>query len=166
MTDPRRRPQEADLHDAFERAAHDSQVTSDPSIVDEEGHAYRPPDDPPLAAAPDGEPRVAAGFAGDAQSEPYDRDHHRTLTLEDDEATEQVREALLADALGSQYVDRLGIERRGGVVVLEGTVDDLDVQEHLLAVALAVSGVTDVVDRLRLPESPAGDVGRDTRSAT
>lgn len=81
-----------------------------------------------------------------------------------EEATEQVREAMLADALGSQYVDRLRIERRGPVVVLEGTVDDIDVQEHLLDVAAAVSGVMEVVDRLALPASPDGDVATDLRS--
>lgn len=163
MTDPRRRPQEADLNVALDRAPHES-VSSDPIIVDEEGHAYRPPDDPPLAAAPDGEPRVAAGFAGDARSEPYDRDHHRSLALESDESTEQVREAMLADALGSQYVDSLKIERRGAIVVLEGTVGDIDVQEHLLDVAASVSGVTEVVDRLQLPASPEGDLATDTRA--
>jgi hypothetical protein len=43
-------------------------------------------------------------------------------------------------------------------------VDDIDVQEHLLDVAAAVSGVTEVVDRLRLPASPEGDLATDTRA--
>lgn len=164
MTDSRPRPEEEQPRRPLERAPQESRLTADTTEVEEEGQAYRPPDDPPIAAAPDGEPRVAAGFGGDAQSEPFDQDHHRTLTLEDDEATEQVREALLADSLGSEYVDRLRIERRGGVVLLEGVVDDIDMQEHLLDVASAVSGVTEVVDRLVLPEAPAGDLSADTRN--
>jgi hypothetical protein len=139
------------------------EITSDPTIAAEHGQTYHPPVDPPVAGSEDGEPRVAAGFAPDSLSEPYDQDHHRSGELRDDEMTELVRETLLADSLGSQYVDRLAIGTSRGIVVIEGVVEDLDFQDHLLDLIASVPGVVEVRDRLRFPEEPAEGAGADVR---
>jgi hypothetical protein len=141
----------------------DGEITSDPIVAAEHGEIYHPPVDPPVVGMEDGDLRIAAGFAPDARSEPYDEDHHRGTELRDDEVTERVREALLADSLGSQYVDRLAIGTSRGIVVVEGVVEDLDFQDHILDLVASVSGVVEVRDRLRFPDEPAGGAGLDVR---
>jgi hypothetical protein len=134
----------------------DGAITDDPVVSAEHGETYQAPVDPPVVGTEDGELRVAAGFAADALDTPYDADHHSSLELEDDEVTERIREALLADSLGSQYVDVLELATAGSTAMVSGIVEDLDIQDHLLGLIGAVSGITEVRDHLRLPEDAAG----------
>src|SRR5687767_4344457 len=113
----------------------DGEITSDPSVAWEEGETYHPPVDPPVVGVEDdGDPRIAAGFGAESDSDPFDGDHRTTLEARGDDMTERVREALFADSLGSGYVDGLRIETAGAVALLEGVVDDLDVMDHLVGV--------------------------------
>jgi hypothetical protein len=139
----------------------DGEITDDPTVAWEEGEVYQPPIDPPIAGTEGDDPRIAAGFGQDEATDPPTEDSHRSLELADDEVSERVREALLADSLGSLYVDDLDIESAGGIVRLEGVVEDLDIQDHLLGVVESVSGVTEVRDRLRLPDEPVAGVPDD-----
>jgi hypothetical protein len=142
----------------------DGGITSDPTIAAEEGEAYHFPVDPPVVGVQDdGDPRIAAGFGADAQADPYDDDHRSGLGSFGDEMSGRVREALLADSLGSSYADRLGIRTAGSVVWLDGVVDDLDVMDHLVGVVGALPGVSEVRDRLTLP-GPSSGAGRDVRA--
>jgi hypothetical protein len=141
----------------------DGTITSDPLVASEEGETYHPPVDPPVVGVDEeGDPRIAAGFGPESDADPFDYDHQATLEPPVDAQTERVREALLADSLGSSYVDRLRIETIGSVAVLEGVVDDLDVMDHLVGIVAAVPGISEVRDGLTLPEDPVG-AGRDTR---
>jgi hypothetical protein len=136
----------------------DGDITDDPTVAWEEGETYHPPVDPPVAGLePDGEPRIAAGFGASGDDDPAGPDTHRTLGYAEDEVVERVREALLADSLGSLYVDGLDIQAAGTVVRLAGIVEDVDIQDHLLGVAESVIGVTEVRDALRLPDDLPGD---------
>ena len=142
----------------------DGSITSDPSTAWLEGETYAPPIDPPTAGTNDhGDPRIASGFGMDSEAEPPGPDTHRADGYPDDEMTQRVREALLADSLGSLYVDALDIQTAGSVVLLTGIVEDLDIQDHLLGVAESVPGVTEVRDDLRLPDAEPDDLGRDDR---
>jgi osmotically-inducible protein OsmY len=75
-----------------------------------------------------------------------------------------VREALLADSVGSLYVDSLDIQTAGGIVRVEGVVEDLDLQDHLLGVVESVPGVTEVRDALRLPDDEPAGLATDERA--
>ena len=142
----------------------DGEITSDPLIASEEGEVYHPPVDPPVVGVEDdGDPRIAAGFGPEAGTDPFDLDHQRTLEPDEDEMTQRVHDALLADSLGSIYVDRLRIETVASVAFIEGVVDDLDVMDHILGVVAQVPGISEVRDRLTLPEPAAGS-GRDDRT--
>ncbi|MFN8620836.1 MAG: BON domain-containing protein [Chloroflexota bacterium] len=136
----------------------DGDITDDPTVAWEEGEVYHPPVDPPIAGLEaDGEPRIAAGFGASGDDDPAGPDTHRTLEYTEDEVSERVREALLADSLGSLYVDDLDIQSADGVVRIAGVVEDLDIQDHLLGVVESVVGVTEVRDALRLPDDLPGD---------
>lgn len=140
----------------------DGDITADPSTAWLEGETYQAPVDPPVVGTDErGDPRVAAGFGADALADPPGPDTHRSEGYPDDEMTERVREALLADSLGSLYVDGLDIQTGDGVVLVSGIVEDLDIQDHLLGVVESVPGVTEVRDDLRLPDDGADDRGRD-----
>ena len=142
----------------------DGDITSDPLIASEEGEVYHPPVDPPVVGVEDdGDPRIAAGFGPESDADPFDEDHQATLEASADDMSERVREALLADSLGSTYVDRLRVETAGSVALVEGVVDDLDVMDHLIGVVAQVPGISEVRDRLSLPEAAEGS-GRDIRA--
>ena len=152
MTDePIGRPEPELPNVDLEPEEHADDATSDPTRPDEEGRTYVPPVDPPVAGSEDGQPHIAAGFGRDVDADPYDADHHRAAGLGDDEMSERIRERLAADSLGSEYADRLAIVTVGSTAVVEGVVEDLDVQDHILGLVAAVPGVEDVRDRL-LPE--------------
>jgi hypothetical protein len=141
----------------------DGEITSDP-VIAEEGETYHPPVDPPVVGVEDdGDPRIAAGFGPEAAADPFDDDHRGSLETPLDDMAERVREALLADSLGSGYVDRLRIETSGSVARLEGVVEDLDVMDHLVGVVAEVPGITEVRDQLTLP-APSTGSGRDIRA--
>jgi hypothetical protein len=126
--------------------------TRDPDVAAEEGLAYVPPVDPPVipdADEPEGI-RVAAGFGVTATDEPYDEDHHGELVPEEDEMSERVREALLADAATSRFAEEIAVATRGARVILRGTVDDIEDSDNAVAVADRVSGVIEVVDELEV----------------
>lgn len=143
----------------------DGEITSDPTTAWLEGETYLPPIDPPVAGTDDeGELRIAAGFGPDGETEPAGPDTHATEGYADDEMSQRVREALLADSLGSLYVDGLDIQTADGVVRLEGVVEDLDVQDHLLGVVESVVGVTEVRDALRLPDAGPAGLATDERA--
>jgi hypothetical protein len=143
----------------------DGEITSDPTTAWLEGETYHPPVDPPVAGTDaDGELRIAAGFGPEGDADPAGNDARTTEAATDDEATERVREALLADSLGSLYVDTLDIQTAGGIVRLEGIVEDLDVQDHLLGVVESVVGVTEVRDLLRLPDDDPSGLATDDRA--
>jgi hypothetical protein len=143
----------------------DGEITSDPTTAWLEGETYHPPVDPPVAGIDaDGEPRIAAGFGPEGEADPAGPDARASELPAEDETTERVREALLADSVGSLYVDSLDIQTADGVVRLEGVVDDLDIQDHLLGVVESVVGVTEVRDVLRLPDDDPAGLATDDRT--
>jgi hypothetical protein len=125
--------------------------TDDPTVAAEEGLAYIPPTDPPVART-DGEDEleIAAGFGTSSLDEPYDEDHAGSLLSTDDEMSARVREAVRADAATTQYADDIEIESAGGVVLLRGVVEDIEDSDALVEVASAVDGVVDVRDELEV----------------
>ncbi len=125
--------------------------TADAGEAAEEGLTWIPPSDPPFVPGDDGQPVIAAGFGNSADDEPFDADHHGSPVSGQDERTERVREALVAHAETSGLVDRLRFDTIGDQVVVEGTVDDLDDEDAVLAVISDVEGVTEVVNRLEVP---------------
>jgi hypothetical protein len=126
-----------------------SDETTDPIIAAEEGVAYVAPVDPPVVPSSDPQGAVvAAGFAASALDRPYDADNHGSMLPPEDEMTDRVREALRADSTTSDYADRLEIDTEGGVVTVRGTVEDLEDDDNVVAVASTVEGVDEVVDRL------------------
>jgi len=110
-------------------------LAGDPTVAAEEGLAYIPPTDPPVART-DGEDEleIAAGFGTSSLDEPYDEDHAGSLLSTDDEMSARVREALRADAATTQYADDIDIETAGGVVLLRGVVEDIDDTDALAEV--------------------------------
>lgn len=142
----------------------DGEITSDPTTSWLEGETYHPPVDPPVAGMEaDGELRIAAGFGPEGDADPAGPDARTVEIGADDDATQRVRDALLADSLGSLYVDVLDIQTADGVVRLEGVVEDLDVQDHLLGVVESVAGVTEVRDLLRLSDDDPAGLATDDR---
>ena len=127
--------------------------TDDPNEAAEEGLAYIPPVDPPIAGAePDGDPRLAAGFGTSADDEPFDADHHAGPISFEDEVTSRVREALLAHAATTAYADTLGIETADGIVRVTGRVSDIEDEDQVLQVIAEVDGVTEVDSRLEIDD--------------
>ena len=127
--------------------------TANPDVAAEEGEAWVPPVDPPVVAdadSPDGM-TIAAGFGSTAMDEPFDADHHSGLLAADDEVSERVREALLADARTSRLANALEVETAGGVVRVRGVVDDLEDGDLIEEVASMVTGVTEVRDETEVP---------------
>jgi hypothetical protein len=125
--------------------------TGDPEVAAEEGLTYVPPTDPPVVAGDDGQPEIAAGFSTSAiDHEPFDADHHSDALPEDDEVSERVRDALRADAATSQYADQVEVETDGRVVILRGSVADMDDEDALVAAAERVAGISQVIDELEV----------------
>lgn len=125
--------------------------TDDAMEAIEEGLTYVPPVDPPTVPSDSFEDaEVASGLGTSALDEPYNASHHSDFLPGDDEMAGRVREAIRADSSTTQYVTRIAIEARGGVVTLRGLVDDLTDSDNLLAVAEYVEGVEEVVDELRV----------------
>ena len=124
--------------------------TDDPEEAAEEGMTYVPPVDPPVVPGAGGQPDVAAGFGTTADDEPFDADHHDAALYVADERTERVLEALASHAATSGLVDRLSVETIGGRTVISGTVDDLEDEDEVLAVASDVDGVDEVVSRIEV----------------
>ena len=122
--------------------------TSNPDVAAEEGLTWVPPIDPPVIPDPD-DPQgvqVAAGFGTEANSEPFDEDHHSDLISATDEFEARVREALRANSATTAYADNLVIGTRDGTVVVRGIVDDIDDTDNVVEVITGVAGVTEVVD--------------------
>ncbi len=125
--------------------------TDNPDEAAEEGLTYVPPSDPPVVGTQDdGDPRIAAGFGSTADDEPFDADHHGDALPAEDEVTSRVREALLANASTSSYADALTLDSEGGVVLVSGTVSDLDDETNVLEVVSSVDGVADIENRIRV----------------
>jgi hypothetical protein len=125
--------------------------TDDAGEASEEGLTFVPPTDPPVMAGDDGQPEVAAGFSTSAlDGEPFDADHHSGAMPLDDEVTERVRDALRAEAMTTEYADELDVETDGRVVILRGTVADLDDEDAVVSAAERVAGVSQVVDELEV----------------
>jgi BON domain len=124
--------------------------TDDPMEAVEEGFTYVPPIDPPVVPGGDDNAEIASGLGMSALDEPYDEDHHDDFITADDEVRARVREALRADSSTTQYVGKIAITVRDGVVTLRGEVADLVDNDNLLAVAEYVDGVDEVVDELRV----------------
>lgn len=124
--------------------------TDNPDVAAEEGEAWIPPTDPPVVPGDGGQPRVAAGFGATNLDEPFDADHHADSVMADDERTERVLEALRSDASTSFLADGLSVDTDGDRVVISGEVDDVDDEDNVMAVASEVTGVTDVVSRIRV----------------
>lgn len=140
----------------LEAGVHETELrdgeTTNPDVAAEEGLTWVPPIHPPVVAdagSVEGA-RIAAGFGTDAFDDPYDADHHGRLVPLDDEFSERIREALLADSASSRYADSLIIGTRGGKVVVRGVVDDIDDTDNVAAVIGNVTGVTEVVDELEV----------------
>jgi hypothetical protein len=125
--------------------------TDDAAVASDEGMTYVPPIDPPTVPSDSLEgAEVASGFGVSSLDEPYNRDHHGSFELGDDEMAARVHEAIRADSATTQYADRVVISVVNGVVTLRGEVEDLEDSDNLLAVAGYVQGVVEVVDKLRL----------------
>jgi hypothetical protein len=125
--------------------------TDDAAVASDEGMTYVPPIDPPTVPSDSLEgAEVASGFGVSSIDEPYDRDHHSSFELGDDEMAARVHEAIRADSATTQYAERVVISVVNGVVTLRGEVEDLEDSDNLLAVAGYVEGVVEVVDKLRL----------------
>jgi hypothetical protein len=124
--------------------------TDDPMEAVEEGFTYIPPIDPPTVPGGLDNAEIASGLGVSALDEEYDEDHHDSFLNVDDEVAGRVREALRGDSSTTQYVNRIAIEARGGVVTLRGQVDDLVDSDNIMAVAGYVEGVEEVVDELRV----------------
>jgi hypothetical protein len=124
--------------------------TDDPIEAAQEGLTYVPPTDPPITENEEGELEIAAGFGDTALAEPFDEDHHDEAVSGDDEMTDRVREALRAEASTTAYADAIDIETAGGVVLLRGRVSDLEDEDNLVAATERVTGVTEVVDELKV----------------
>ncbi len=129
-----------------------AEETDDPNEAAEEGLTWVPPTDPPVIAGDDGDPVIAAGFGTTSLDEPFDADHHDEAMWGEDEVTARVYDALRADALASQYVDDLSVESAGSIVRISGTVEDLEDEEQILAVAADVAGISEVRSRIRVRE--------------
>lgn len=132
--------------------------TSDAFKAAEEGMTYIPPIDPATLPSDDFQrARIASGMGASAFAEEYDIDHHSSALPGPDEMRQRVYEALLADSSTNRYADAVEIEVReaGRQVILRGTVDDLVDSENLAAVAQYATGVTDVVDELRVKSMEA-----------
>lgn len=130
-----------------------SEETDDMHEAVEEGYTYVPPVDPPVVPDTTEEPRdtqVASGLQGSALDEPYDADHHQEFVPDEDETSARVREALRADSSTTRYADQVAIRTRDGIVTLRGVVDDIADSDNLIAVAMYVTGVREVVDRLQV----------------
>ena len=125
--------------------------TDDAMEAVEEGLTYVAPTDPPTSPSDSfDDAEVASGFGGSSLDEAYDADHHSGFDPDDDEMTARVRDAFRADSLTNQYAHTVAIRTRGGVVLLRGIVDDIDDTDNLIAVASDVTGVTEVVDELKV----------------
>lgn len=124
--------------------------TDDPGEAAEEGLTWVPPVDPPMRTDARGDAEIAAGFGISATDEPFDADHHSTALPATDEVEARVLEALTADAATTGLVDRLELDAEGDRVIIAGTVDDLEDEDAVLAVAGDVVGVADVVSRIRV----------------
>jgi CBS domain-containing protein len=74
----------------------------------------------------------------------------RLFARPDDEVRESVVHALAA--LGAD-LERLRVEVNGGLVLLDGPVEDGDTARTVVAVVAAIPGVVDVLDQLRVPAS-------------
>jgi hypothetical protein len=129
-----------------------SDETDDPMVASQEGLAYVPPMDPPVATDPDDPQglRVAAGFGMSADDEPYDSDHHSELLPVSDEFEARIREALRADASTTAYADLLAIGTRNRTVAVRGLVDDIDDSDNVVDVISRVTGVDEVIDELEI----------------
>jgi BON domain-containing protein len=124
--------------------------TDDPYEAAEEGLTWIAPTDPPVRPGPNGDPEVAAGFGTTADDEPFDADHHAESIGDADERTARVLEALRADAATSGLADQLVVEMDGGLVVIRGTVEDLEDEDAVTAVVESVPGVTEVRSRIEI----------------
>ncbi len=125
--------------------------TDNPDEAAEEGLAWIPPTDPPVRPSREAfGPEVAAGFGSSAADEPFDADHHGELLSGPDERTARVEEALRADARTSTFADQISVDTDGHLVVLEGSVDDIDDEDAAVAVAEEVTGVAAVESRLSI----------------
>jgi hypothetical protein len=135
--------------------------TDDPMEAAEEGLTWIPPTDPPLRIDADG-PEVAAGFGTSATDEPFDQDHHGEALPAVDEVEARVLEALRADAATAGIADDLVIDAEGARVILAGSVDDVEDEDAVVAVAEAVSGVREAVSRLEVRGLGAAEPRRST----
>lgn len=124
--------------------------TDDPGEAAEEGMTWIPPTDPPILADARGDAVVAAGFATSAEDEPFDADHHAEVVTTGDEVETRVLEALTTNASTSGLLDDLTINVDGGRAVLRGSVEDIDAEDELLAVAGTVPGITEVVSEIEV----------------
>jgi hypothetical protein len=127
--------------------------TGDAYEAAEEGLAYVPPIDPPTVPSTGDahfDSVVASGMGVSALDEPYDEDHPSSALPGDDDITALVRAALLADSSTTEFAHRIRIATRNSVVILRGTVEDLDDSDNAVAVAQYVEGVTEVIDELRI----------------
>jgi hypothetical protein len=130
-----------------------AEETDDAYIAAEEGVTYVPPIDPPTVPSDSLEgAEVAAGFGVSSLDEPYNLDGHSSFELGDDEMVARVRAALRADSATTQYADAVAISVRNGVVILRGTVLDLEDSDNIAAVAGYIEGVVEVVDELDVRE--------------
>jgi hypothetical protein len=127
--------------------------TSDAFKAAEESMTYIPPIDPATLPSDDfQQARIASGLGASSFAEAYDIDHHSTVVPGPDEMRQRVYEALLADSSTNRYADAVEIELREGgrQVILRGTVEDMLDSENVAAVTQYATGVTDVVDELRV----------------
>ncbi|HJP90159.1 MAG TPA: BON domain-containing protein [Candidatus Limnocylindrales bacterium] len=124
--------------------------TDDPNEAAEEGFTWIPPTDPPVVADARGDAVIAAGFATSADDEPFDADHHAEPVTAGDEVQTRVMEALMTNAATSALLDDLSIGVEGRTAILRGSVDDIESEDELVAVAESVPGIDEVISEIRV----------------
>jgi hypothetical protein len=122
--------------------------TDNPIEASDEGKTYVPPVDPPVVPADPQNAEVASGFAPSAFAEAYDSEHNLSAMPDEAMLHARLREAFRADARTNPYADQIAIQSQGGIIQLDGVVEDMQDSDSLLEVAMRVEGVQEVIDKV------------------
>jgi len=134
------------LDDPLTAAGASGSAADDPASDGDE--VYIPPTDPVVTTDSHGQAQILGGFAISSTDEiavPRSSDGQ----LGDEAIAETVRQELREDAATTDL--QVEVEVNAGIVVLRGTVSDLDDVDNAEAVAARVPGVVEVQEFLRVP---------------
>jgi hypothetical protein len=127
-------------------------MTDDPLVATEEGVPWDPPTDRVMTAPRDD--RSGVDVAGVSQTDADELEREDAIqpesgdgsTPRDDELRADVIEALRASDVVAG--DRIRVAVSGSRVILEGTVESVDVLDEILGIVGDVEGVTEVLDEV------------------